>query len=106
MNNLNVQDALGLVTGGVANVANLGSVVGLSNNNSNGFQNTGMNNTTLVIVVLLLVLVWVALIYSTYNLVGKDYRVLHTVLTGLFGGLYVVFLWIFNGAVMKRSIRK
>jgi hypothetical protein len=106
MNSLNLNDAVSLVTGGVANVSNLGSIVGLSNNNSDTFQDTRMNTPTLVIVVLLLILVWVALIYSTYNLVGKDYRVLHTVMTGLFGGLYVVCLWIFNGAVMKRSIRK
>ena len=107
MNQINLNDAVSLVTGGIANVANLGSVVGISNNNnSETFQNSEMNTTTLVIVVLVLLLVWVALVISTYNLVGKNFRVLHTIMTGLFGGLYVVCLWIYFGAIMKCSIKK
>ena len=106
MNNLSLENGISLVSGGLVNATSLGSMLGLKNNNSNGFQDTRDNTPVLVVIVLLLILVWVALIYSTYTLVGKNYRVLHTVMTGLLGGLYVICLWIYNGAVMKRSIKK
>lgn len=106
MNTVKLNDAVNLVTGGIANVANLGNLVGLSNNNNEAFQDSGMDTTTLVIVILILIVVWLVLIYSTYNLVGKDFRVLHTVLTAFFGALYVILLWIYFGAIMNRSIRK
>lgn len=110
MNNLNLKDGVNVLTSGL-----LGSLIDMQRQkesfqevqyraNSDVEYNNSLSTTLIVIIVVVLILV-VLLCMSTYRLVPNN-KVFHTVLTALFGSLYVSILWIMHGIFFNYKLIK
>ena len=114
MNKLNFKDGVNVLTSGL-----LGSLIDMQRQkesfqevqyraNSDVEYNNSMSTTLIVVIVVVLILVvalLVLLCMSTYRLVPNN-KILHTVLTALFGSLYVSILWIMYGIFFNYKLIK
>lgn len=114
MNNLNLKDGVNVLTSGL-----LGSLIDTQrqkesfqevqhSTNGNVKDNNSMSIILIVVLLIVFIIIFgllVLLCMSTYKLVPNN-KVLHTVLTALFGSLYVTILWLMYGIFFNYKLIK